>query len=54
MKRGGQNLIIDYIGFKKTVLARIEEEGCVIRRRPITQSKTVILKPIAAAKNPST
>jgi hypothetical protein len=36
------------IGFKIMVLARPEGEGCiVIRRRPITQSKTFILKPIA-------
>ena len=36
-----------YIGFKIMVLARLEGEGCiVIRRRPITQPKTFILKPI--------
>jgi len=35
------------IGFKIMFLARPEGEGCiVIRRRPITQSKTFILKPI--------
>jgi hypothetical protein len=36
------------IGFKKMILTRPEGEGCiVIRRRPITQSKAFILKPIA-------
>ena len=35
------------IGFKIMDLARPEGEGCiVIRRRPITQSKTLIFKPI--------
>jgi hypothetical protein len=36
------------IGFEIMVWARPEGEGCiVIRRGPITQSKTFILKPIA-------
>ena len=36
------------------VLARFEGEGCiVIRRRPITQSKAFILKPISPTRPPS-
>jgi hypothetical protein len=36
-----------YIGFKIIFLARLEGGGCIaIRRRPITQSKRIILKPI--------
>jgi hypothetical protein len=39
------------IGFKIILLARLEGGGCIaIRRRPITQSKGIILKPIGFAE----